>query len=396
MGEMISNPTLFSWPAGGLRGLAAVAAMLAFAAAGLALAPAQGSAAAPERFVGLQGWDTPTDDQQKKLRRARVQSYRIQLNWARVEKRRPVEGRLSCEPGETLSGSHCYDWGGYDRLFSRAAYRGIRMLPVVLGSPSWAYARETTPPLDPGPRAAYYAFAKAAAKRYGPNGTFWAGSGVPRATRAWYWQIWNEPNLPNYWSSRYGGPNPGQYARFLAGASDAANAGDSDVLIVVGGLPYSTIRGTIDPRKFLRGMMEAYPRIDRKFTAVGLHPYARTPSLVQEAVRVMRVEMNRIGYMGDNPLYITEMGWATGRPDGRFQVSESTQASYLRDIFGRLIGARSRYNIKGAFWFSLKDVRNADWWGERTGLLYSNCREKPSWTSLVGVTGGSTGPRIAC
>ncbi len=383
---MISNPTLFSRPASGLRGLAAVSALLAFAAAGLALAPAQASAAAPERFVGVQGWDNPTGSQILKLRGAKVQSYRIQLNWASVEKQKPKELRPGV-PGDCRPGTKCthyYDWTGYDRLFGRAAYRGIRMLPVLLGSPRWAYSKPTTPPLGPVGRRSYFDFAKAATKRYGPNGTFWSRSGVPKETRAWYWQIWNEPNLPNYWNGR---PNPAEYAKFLSGASDAANRGDSDVQIVVGGLPYSTIRGTIDPRNFLRGMFRAYPRIDRKFTAVGLHPYASTPSLVQEAIRVMRVTMNDIGYMGDNPLYITEMGWATGPRDGRFQVSESTQASYLRDIFGRLIGARSRWNIKGAFWFSLIDVPNPWFWGERTGLLRSNGSEKPSWSSLERVTG---------
>ncbi|MDQ4071977.1 MAG: hypothetical protein M3088_03735, partial [Actinomycetota bacterium] len=123
---MISNPTLFSRPASGLRGLAAVSALLAFAAAGLALAPAQASAAAPERFVGLQGWGKPTDAQQRKIRSARVQSYRIQLNWASIEKRRPSG---DCRPGSRTCRHH-YDWSGYDRLIGRAAYRGIRMLPV--------------------------------------------------------------------------------------------------------------------------------------------------------------------------------------------------------------------------------------------------------------------------
>ncbi len=134
-------------------------------------------------------------------------------------------------------------------------------------------------------------------------------------------------------------------------------------------------------------MFRADPGIYRKFSAVGLHPYARTPSLVLEATRAMRVTMNDIGRMGSKYLYLTEIGWASGRPDGRFQVSESTQASYLRDIYGKLIGARHRYNIRGAFWFSLIDVRNPWFWGERTGLLRSNGTHKPSWWSLRRVTG---------
>lgn len=375
----MSNPTLLPRPGAGLRAIGALAALLAVVAAGLALAPERASAAAPEHFVGLQGWGNPTDAQQRKLRSAKVQDWRVHLNWARIEQRRPSG---DCSPG-SRSCRHHYDWSRYDRLFLRAAYRGLRMLPVVLGSPRWAYAKETTPPLGPVGRRSYFDFTKAAAKRYGPNGTMWP-RGVRRATRAWYWQIWNEPNLPNYWKGR---PNPAQYAKFLSGASDHANAGDSDVRIVVGGLPYSTIRGTIDPRNFLRGMFRADPNIHRKFTSVGLHPYARTPSLVEQAVRALRVTMNDIGRMGGKYIHVTEMGWASGRSDRRFQVSERTQASYLRDIFGRLIRARHRWNIKGAYWFSLIDVRNPWFWGERTGLLRSDGTEKPSWTSLERVTG---------
>jgi hypothetical protein len=379
---MTSDTTLSPRPAVGFRGLAAVAALLAVAAVGLAFAPARASAAAPSGFVGLQGWNLPTPFQMSKVSGARVRSYRIQLNWSTVERRRPSG---DCSPGGTTCRRY-YDWSRYDAFFARAGARRLRVLPVVLGTPRWVHSRQTTPPLGPVGRRAYMDFTRAAAKRYGPDGTFWAGRGVPRESRAWYWQIWNEPNLPNYWWK--GRPNPGQYASFLSAASDAANSGDSDVRIVVGGLPYSTIRGTIDPRAFLRGMVRANPQIYRKFTAVGLHPYARTPSLVQEATRVMRGTMNDLRGMRGKYLYLTEMGWASGRSDGRFQVSERTQASYLRDIFGRLIGVRRRYNIRGAFWFSLIDIRGADWWGERTGLLRSSGSEKPAWSSLERVTGG--------
>jgi hypothetical protein len=97
--------------------------------------------------------------------------------------------------------------------------------------------------------------------------------------------------------------------------------------------------------------------------------------------------MNDIGRMGAKYIYVTEFGWATGRPDRRFQVSERTQASYLRDAYARFIGARNRYNIRGAIWFSLIDIRNPWFWGERTGLFRSNGTPKPSWTSLKRVTG---------
>src|SRR5215210_7436005 len=328
---MTSNSTRLPRPAVGPRGLAAVAALLAVATVGLALAPARASAAAPDHFVGLQGWSLPPPYQMDKLRGARVQSYRIQLNWASVERNRPTG---DCSPGGRSCrhhyNDHPEDWRHYDRFFLRAAARGLRVLPMVSGSPRWAYSKQTTPPLGPVGRRSYYDFTRAAVKRYGPNGTFWSGRGVPKALRAHYVQILNEPNLPNYWNGR---PNPAEYAKFLSGASDAANRGDSEIRILVAGLPYSTIRGTIDPRTFLRGMFRADPGIYRKFSAVGLHPYARTPSLVLEATRAMRVTMNDIGHMGGKYLYLTEIGWASGRPDGRFQVSESTQASYLRDIY---------------------------------------------------------------
>jgi hypothetical protein len=98
--------------------------------------------------------------------------------------------------------------------------------------------------------------------------------------------------------------------------------------------------------------------------------------------------MNDIGRMGGKSIYLTELGWATGRSDGRFQVSERTQASYFRDVYRGLIGKRNVWNIRGAIWFSISDRRGAGWWAERTGLLRSSGREKPSWSSLERVTGG--------
>jgi len=146
------------------RALAACLLGLALAAAALALGPARAEAAAPPRgFMGVTAWDPVSDTQFKQLGASNVRLYRMLILWKQVEPRPP-----------RADGTHVYDWSYYDGVFTRAARRGIRIMPLLHGSPSWAASRPTLQPTSTSAKAAFDAFAKAAAKRYGPAGTLWS------------------------------------------------------------------------------------------------------------------------------------------------------------------------------------------------------------------------------
>jgi len=139
-------------------------------------------------------------------------------------------------------------------------------------------------------------------------------------------------------------------------------------------------------------MFRRDPKIYNSFQAAAVHAYARTPSYaIDYGVRPFRTTLNRLLPRGVyRGLWITEIGWATGKPDGRFQVSSSTQASYLQSFYSKLLAIRKSHRIKGAIWFSLADYDDQSWWAERTGLITRNGTKKPSWFRLKCVTGAST------
>ena len=84
-------------------------------------------------------------------------------------------------------------------MFADAAANNVRILPVLIGSPRWANWKPQLPPKDAETRRRFYQFAEAAVARYGPHGEFWRGKPYPASVRAVDWEVWNEPNLRNYW-----------------------------------------------------------------------------------------------------------------------------------------------------------------------------------------------------
>jgi len=140
-------------------------------------------------------------------------------------------------------------------------------------------------------RQAFYAFAKAAAKRYGSAGTFWEeqaalGRNYSGAVRARHWQVWNEPNLGSYWWRK---PNVKEYAGLLNGTSGAVKAGDPSALIVSAGLPWSN-SATLTPPQFIQSLFST--KVRGKADYVAIHPYGKGPDSVITGVRYARRALN--------------------------------------------------------------------------------------------------------
>jgi hypothetical protein len=362
----------------------AVASVLAVVA--LAAASAVPAAAAPPPgFFGTQGWQTPTGPELARLRGANVRTFRMNLLWQKIEPSPPVgDCSVSCR--------HTYDWRLFDARFRAAATRGVRILPVLLGSPSWAASRPQWQPNGRSAEQAFRDFARAAVSRYGPQGSLWSeapwssASPAHASVRALYWQVWNEPNIKNYWR---GGPNAGQYATMLKSTSRALRRASSDVRVVVAGLPWPTVGIRADDYLwYLLGVPGVVPAID----VVAVHPYAPyvvSPWYGQEdvmdRVREARQVMQTRGAAAKS-IWITEIGWASGAPDGRFTVTEQQQARNLDELYRRLLSVRRSYHLLGAAWFSFRDTRAApgkpDYWGYRSGLVRRNGSAKPAWTTF--------------
>jgi len=98
------------------------------------------------------------------------------------------------------------------------------------------------------------------------------------------------------------------------------------------------------------------------------------------------------------PIWVTEVGWATGGLPSPFRTSEAGQAARLNRAFRALIAARGRLRLRRVIVFGLQDrPYRSDatrWWGPRVGLFGIAGHPKPAWRTFVGFTGGRAGGRL--
>jgi hypothetical protein len=325
-------------------------AVVLTAAGLLALAPAAARAATlPLSFAGLYDEDAGGLAQQAQLG---VGIVRQPLDWSRVER----------SPG-------VYDWSVYDDYLARAAAAGVSVMPVLARPPEF---RSSRPPqsrsrgmFPPASNAASADFVGAAVRRYGPAGTFWRERPDVPFLPVHAWQVWNEPNIPNWWRS---GPSARRYVALLRAASRAIRAADPGAEVVAAGLPNSSLGVP-----FLRYLDEMYRAGARGlFDTVAIHPYARDVAGLLALAEQARALMNRRG--DRSRLWITEFGWSTGGDASAFRVSERGQADRIAGALSALIAERRALRLRGFVLFRWKDSlpspeQERDPWPLHAGLL---------------------------
>jgi hypothetical protein len=338
----------------------------------LALALPASASAAPPGFVGMTADDlfgnqgSYRDKALTQQRAAGVQVLRVTFNWSLME----------AAPGS-------FDFTWYDRYVLDAAQHNITLLPVLLKAPEF-YSKK------PGTRFAYQPrdnadmarWAVRLVDRYGPNGTLWqANPGVtPRAITAW--QIWNEPNLKQYWYPR---PNAGQYRSLLRTVGDAIKGRDPNAEIVTAGMPDSSQGGAIRLAPYLKALYKGGG--SSAFNTLAINSYAATPTSLGKLMNANRKLVNRIGGRSDR-LRITEVGWCDGgyRPGHQFCVGKSRQAKYIGQSLALMKKKRSAWKLRGFVLFSWRDGRpyaGRDFWGNHTGLLTIGGKKKRAYNSFV-------------
>jgi hypothetical protein len=324
------------------------------------------AAASPHWGVIYASWERPNDI--GRMQDGGVRFVRWPLFWNFVE---PTEDN--------------FNWRLADRIIGAFASRGIRVLPAVYGTPPWAGKRTGTPPLrTQHVRRAWVEFLRRLAERYGPGGEFWTSptlyplqhlGGPVLPIKAW--QVWNEPNLPQYFSH----PSARRYGRLLRISHDALEAQDPGAKIVLAGMPGLADRAAW---RFLRRLYDV-PGIERDFDAVALHPYAPTIRLLRFEIKRMRAVMREHGD-GSSELWVTELGWGSG-PRGRTRLDKGLhgQALMLRKSF-RLIRRHSgQWNIPHVYWFQWRDPPDGSvecGWCRRAGLIGQGGEPKPSWQAF--------------
>jgi hypothetical protein len=234
-----------------------------------------------------------------------------------------------------------------DRIVSMAARRGLSLLPVVLNAPSWDVtptAQLVGAPLYYGP---YVHYVEALVHRYGPQGRFWSSHrSVPyRPIRQW--QIWNEPDLIDYWSFT---PWVATYVSLLKQTSTAIKAIDPHARVVLAGMP-----------NYVWSYLNAIygiPGARKAFDEVAVHPYtASAPGVITILERV-RAVMNRHGDRR-KPLIATELGWPSSLGESSqhfdFATTETGQARRLAALMPLIAGDRVRLGLTGFYYYTWMD-----------------------------------------
>ena len=344
--------------------LGALVALLALCAC----APQAEAARAPRAFYGVMAAQDPTPAEIDRMGDGRVGTLRINLVWGAVQ------------PSESAP----LDWGYYDAIIGEAARRGIRVLPTVYSSPFWAASRTNHPPKK-AHLGEFRAFVRAAAERYGPGGSFWATNpSIPPQPLVW-WQLWNEPNFPNFWLRK---ANPKQYVHLLRVFHGAVRAGNPAARVVLAGLfptAGDQVKHGINLEPYLTAIYRHHGK--KLFDAAAIHPYAGRPSIALDRIRDARRIMSRFKDK-HTPIWVTEIGWASGGVRTGLTVGSRRQASYVRRTFKLLAKNRRRAKIVGVIWYSWRDLPGGIWFNH-TGLLKQGYGAKPAWKAFVGLTGGS-------
>lgn len=309
--------------------------VLIVAAVLFAAATAPAAAKVPEGWVGMLA-EPPIFDKAVKL----DQELRIMRN-ARVG---TVRIAFYGWESQSVRGAPL-DLTRSDRLILAAARRGLRVLPVLLGSPSWARRDpkvDWSAPTAEG-RYAYAVLAHEFVARYGPNGTLWAENPGVKAVPVTQWQIWNEPQGERFWSEA---PRLPAYAKLLEGAYRAIKEVDPRATVVLAGFPGTGYKAV--QRLYDLGAGDF-------FDAVASHPFTfkveNVRRLLERYRRVLRANGD-----GRKPIYVTELSWpsALGKtkfPYG-FEVTEAEQAVKVRQAYTMLARQRKRLNLAGAYWSS--------------------------------------------
>ncbi len=342
---------------------------------GAASAPAA-HAAVPVDFVGINSEDAFVGDAAYRERTMAAQAgagidlTRHTFNWAEIE----------YAPG-------MYDFTRYDGYVATAAGHRIRVLPVLYNPPEfWSSrppgrSRPGTYPPSPAGMEAFGRFAAELAVRYGRGGAFWRENPEVPKMPFFSYQVWNEPNLPQYWPS---GPSARAYAHMLRHVRPALKFIDPGAEVVTAGVPDSKMGIAILP--YYRALYRAGG--NRLFDTLAINAYAGTARGVVDKIRAVRRLMNANGDSAAR-IWVTEFGWGdrAARLEHPLLVGAAQQGRRIAEAIRTMGAVRRDLRLRGFIYYGWRDGRPyapnfRDFWGLHTGLLTVTGQPKRAMTSF--------------
>jgi hypothetical protein len=350
---------------------AAAAVAVAMMVGGWVLPGQPAGAANPIPSFGVQfhaTWGDYTDTQRAavldKMAAAGIKWVRVDVGWRALE--------------ETGKGQYSqYQFDLANKIFTMAQARGISVLATLWGTPAWANGGQGqgVPPTNVNDYADIAA--KAAASFKGKVAA---------------WEIWNEPNLGGFWSTK----DPVKYAAMVKAAYPRFKAGDPAALVVAGAT-------SENDTPWLTRMYDA--GAGGYFDVLSVHPYQgisdQPPELaddgniwVMDHVRTVRNLMVARGD-GAKEIWGTEYGWSvhsnTGS-EGTWQrgVTEAQQADFLQRSL-TWFAANHPY-VTRVFWYNERQKATGDPQEDGYGLLHRDLTTRPSYDTAKSLLSGLTSP----
>lgn len=255
---------------------------------------------------------------------------RMDFDWSRIE---PTQGS--------------YDWSVTDNVVNLARQNGMKVLGVIDYTPSWAQQRPSgNSHVPPAHISDFARFASVAAAHYTKLGvnTF---------------EIWNEPNLAQFWSPA---PDAWNYAALLKASVSAIRRVVPHAYILSGGLAPAVDAAdgsSVSPPTFLARLYRvgAAQQVD----AISVHPYSY-PALAAEPGTeswnsFLRIALLRgvMAAAGDpsKSIWLTEYGAPTGK--AAQSVSEKRQSDIIQSGLQQWVG---QPNMGPMFIYNGRDAVN--------------------------------------
>ncbi|HZU59363.1 MAG TPA: hypothetical protein VE983_00255 [Solirubrobacteraceae bacterium] len=360
-----------------LRAALVLSALLASGALIVLVGAAAGAAAAaspvPSGFVGMNADGPLFNDhvdlphQLTKMASSGVQRVRVVFDWGAAQ---PYATCSQVPAGQAGQFAGCpggvpTDFARTDEIVRLAAERHLRLLPVVMYSPSWDRSSKGSR-IQPARDKPYGRYLNLLVGRYGPRGTYWTTHpSVPREPVT-QWQIWNEPDLSYTWSTQ---PFAHSYVALLRVAHDAVKRADPHAMVVLASLTNYGWRDLASVYKLSgsRGL----------FDAVTADVYTAHPKGVITILNYYRQVMAAHGDR-NKALVATEVGWPSDRgtasANPSFSTTEKGQATKLSRLLPLLAQNRGKLGLAGFFYYTwlTTDRGGPSRWYYYSGLLRFN------------------------
>ncbi len=253
-----------------------------------------------------------------------------------------------------------WDWGFHDEAIRYLRLRDINILGVI-GGPSAPWATPYAD--DAGEYASFYApnteafvrFARAVVTRYHKH--------------IKHWEIWNEPDNAHFWKPA---PDPLAYADLLMRTSAAIKKIDPEAKVLIGG--FNAFNAQHIRSVLAAGAWDS-------FDILAIHPYVDpyspeegNMSAVADTVRVLADQY------GSKPIWVTEIGWASGKSDHDAVGINDEQRQAMFLVRSMLL--LWEMGVERSFWYTLKDDP-----GNPYGLIalgdgqadYAHAQRKPAY-----------------